>query len=123
MKTSTIFGELSKIDTTKSLLNLEFICKEYGLPLGKILEYKYLGCKEVILIKDSDSFNVFSYRLDNKVYWFGVLIDGNDKSIFSDIEFTELPIVLETDTILDKISKYGLNSLHIKEFDYLYSLK
>jgi hypothetical protein len=125
MKTfSEIFSKgLYKIDLTKPLIQLEFICKEYGFPLDTILEYKYSGCREIAL-KDDGEFYVFSYKKGNDVYWFDILVDKNGKfSISDEIEFSELPIILETDVILDKISKYGLNSLHMTEFDYLYSLK
>ena len=41
-------------------------------------------------------------------------------AIRSDMEELEIPVVLELDSILEKISKYGRNSLTMEEFEYLH---
>ena len=119
-----------KIDLTKPLIQLEFIFSEYKIPLSLLQECKMNGDKVVVFTEDDDKNLIEFLRINknDKVFVDDIEIDGDfrmddDPSFFEmieDMEELELPVVLELDSILEKISKYGRNSLTMEEFEYLH---
>lgn len=119
-----------KLDLTNSLINLEYICLEYKIPISILQDHKSKGDKTLVLTKKDNQFKEFArIDKDGNLFMEGDKIEQDDTfNIFyedftefiDDIEPLELPVILEIDSILEKISKYGRNSLTMEEFDFLY---
>lgn len=124
---------LIRIDLTKSLIRLEYIFLEYGIPVSLLYDMNSKEVVELFLQKksDNDKFEIvyaihkngFVTLKDNSHYMMNEMEKEmiNHVRIFS--ENAEVPVILDVDSILDKISKYGTNSLVKEEFDYLYNYK
>jgi hypothetical protein len=118
-----------KIDLTKPLIQLEFIFSEYKISLSLLHECKIKGDKVIVFSQeDGKLIEYLKVNKNNKILIDDMEIDGEFKmddepsffEMIEDIEELELPVVLELDSILEKVSKYGRNSLTMEEFEYLH---
>jgi hypothetical protein len=86
---------------------------------------------KVVVFAEGDDKNLIEFlriNKNDKVFIDDIEIEGefrigDDPSFFEMIEGMEeleLPVVLELDSILEKVSKYGRNSLTMEEFEYLH---
>lgn len=121
---------LLRIDLTKPLIRLEYIFLEYGIPVSILYD---IIDKEVVelFIEKKDKFEIVFTVHSNGHLGFNdgsnFMMDKEEIEMIDDLrsfaENAEIPVVLDVDSILDKISKYGTNSLVKEEFDYLYNYK
>ena len=122
---------LLRFDIKKPLINLEYIFKEYGIPVSLLYDLKEKCSTELFLKKFDNSFEIVFSVYDNNTIidkdGCVTMIDDSDKEYISKIREmsinAEVPVILEMDSILDKISKYGTNSLVKEEFEYLFNYK
>ena len=95
---------------------LDVICEQLNFPLGSLIEFKDSGSTRLYWEKDKDKLlkiqpTDFKTKKNTKV--FVESIKDSNKKVFSVKE------VLETDAILDKIFKSGMNSLTMNEKKFL----
>lgn len=102
------------MDLTVFFKELEDICSEYRLNYD-IIKYNKVNVGVHLLWIDTSVNEIVAYKLN-----------GLDTIHFMDgflnktpVKAKTLPIVLDTDTILDKISKYGMSSLVEEELEFL----
>lgn len=105
----------------------EFICNQYDKKMDDlgVALYKNMVFNEDIKMslskKDKDSLlKMKSTEFNTKVKK-TILKESIVESVV-DIEVIQLPVILELDSILDKISKYGINSITKEEKDFLDNL-
>jgi hypothetical protein len=123
-----------KLDITQSLSKLEYICLYHNIPFYMIEKLKEnSNTSKVILSKDGDKWiekatidkdnqlfikgvNTKEFHSENTMYANQMLIDALNS-------LPEISIEPETDldSILDKINKWGYNSLLEEEFKFLYN--
>lgn len=109
MKTSIIV-----LDLTQTLKEIESICKEYGIDF-EIIKYNKVNGVHLLWI-DISVKQIINYKL-NGLDEVKALPDQLLK--MEPVKAKVLPIVLETDAILDKIGQYGINSLDEEELEFL----
>jgi hypothetical protein len=121
---------LLRIDLTKPLIRLEYIFLEYGIPVSILYDMKDQGVVELFIEKKDKFEVVFTVHSNGHLGLndgSNFMMDKEEIEMIDDVrsfaENAEIPVVLDVDSILDKISKYGTNSLVKEEFDYLYSYK
>jgi hypothetical protein len=126
--------EFFKLDLKESLLKLEYICLQKNIPIFLIENLK-LNSKfaQVILFKEDGEFKENAMVDSNGEIWIsGVPAkDWNTKETMPTydmleetlrlIPFTKIDPETDLDAILDKINKWGMNSLLKEEFDFLYN--
>jgi hypothetical protein len=115
-----------RIDLNKSLMELEYLCLENNIPISIISDLKMKGCEEVFFNRDG---TVHAFSSKTEFNLIGVVHNHSEYSLAM-LEFirmlsddVKMDVILELDSILDKISKYGRNSLVKEEFEYLFNYK
>ena len=109
------------LDLSMWLKDLEEICNRYGIDFETLKYNKnFVGVK--LLWIDLGS-NIIAYTLNGKDE-IKVMEDNLLKmKPVQPFEPKSLPIILETDAILDKINEYGMTSLSKEEKEFLSNLK
>ena len=107
------------LDLSMMFKDLEKICKRHGISFDTIKHNKVeLGIRFLWIDLGS---NIVAFTLNGS----DEIIQPNTKTLLSikvaqPVEPT--PLILDTDTILDKISEHGMTSLTQEEKDFLSSL-
>lgn len=110
--------------TILSIDQLKDFCAEYNLSYGAILEFKQNTyaklwitkdgkCLSFTLTKDND-FGIEDY--DTVRVFKGFLAELSAMPVY---QVPVVPVILDVDTILDKILKYGKGSLTLEEKSFL----
>lgn len=109
----------------QSKKDIEIICDRYSIKFDELMEKHKVWDFYKIFI-DIESFKMFAYILnsDRKTLKFTDAIDEVILSIKPEVaeikvETPTSEIILDIDTILEKITKYGINSLTNKEKEFL----
>jgi hypothetical protein len=123
-----------KLDITQSLLKLEYICLQKDIPfyIVKDLKLSPNNFSQVIIFKEDKEFESAVIDSDGEIWIAGVSEKfWNDerttsvcemlKETLDMIPFTEIEPEKDLDSILDKINKWGVNSLLEEEFKFLYN--
>jgi hypothetical protein len=126
--------EFFKLDITQSLLKLEYICLQKDIPfyIVKDLKLSPNNFSQVIIFKEDKEFESAVIDSDGEIWIAGVSAKfWNDerttsvcemlKETLDMIPFTEIEPEKDLDSILDKINKWGVNSLLEEEFKFLYN--
>jgi hypothetical protein len=104
----------------------EFLCGQYNRKIDDLgCSYKNMVFNEDIKISLSKKDKDFLLKMKPTVFDTKVKKSVVKESIVEklvDIEVVKLPIVLEVDVILDKISQFGINSITKEERDFLDNL-
>lgn len=130
--------------------HLSVYANKFGISLNDLINYR-VDAKSLYINLDSDHIIGYKDKNDKMVYStiYKQFIQQNFKETFLyslkplgtpklpkarkpkfetfvetlvDIEVVQLPVVLELDVILDKIGKYGINSITKEEKDFLDNL-
>ena len=127
--------EFYKLDLTQSLLKLEYICLQKNIRVCMITDLKSTknNFKEIIIFKEGGVLKQKAL-IDTlgEIWVAGVPArDWNTKEtmyVYEMLEetlkmipFTEIDPEKDLDSILDKINKWGINSLLKEEFEFLFS--
>jgi hypothetical protein len=109
----------------QSKKDIEIICDRYSIKFDELMEKHKVWDFYKIFI-DIESFKMFAYILnsDRKTLKFTDAIDEVILSIKPEVvevkeETPTSEIILDIDTILEKITNYGINSLTNKEKEFL----
>jgi hypothetical protein len=121
--------EFFKLDLTQSLIKLEYICLQKGIPLYLIEELKSDSNDfyKVIILKENGKFKKVIIDSKDEIWISGVLARSwnTDETMYvydmlketlDLIPFTKIEPEKDLDSILDKINKWGANSLLEEEF-------
>lgn len=126
--------EFIKIDLKQSLMKLEYICLQKDIPFHLVKDLK-LGSgdfTQAILIKEGGQFKegaaidskgeiwvsgapAKDWNTEQTMFMYDMLKETFDMTPFIKIEPKK-----DLDSILDKISKWGINSLVEEEFEFLF---
>lgn len=117
MRTNIILINLENYSTEK-LRELSSL----GLSPDVFIEDKEKGFRKLWIDLNTGSVVAFTKRTD-RVELTSVYKDTLSEIEEFKIEDTDVEVILDLDTILDKISKYGINSLVKEEKEFLNSLK
>ena len=122
MKFRKVKSTIILLDLSMWLKDLEEICTRYGLDF-ELIKYNKINLGVKLLWIDLGS-NIIAFTANG--------LDGirtNGLSALTEmkpeeaIQIKELPVILDTDSILDKINEYGIESLIEEEKEYLKGLK
>jgi len=127
--------EFYKLDLSQSLLKLEYICLQKNIPVCMISDLKSTknNFKEIIVFKEEGVFKqkalidkfgeiwiagvpARDWNTEETMYVYEML-----EETLKMIPFTEIEPEKDLDSILDKINKWGINSLLKEEFEFLFS--
>lgn len=127
-------SNLLKINLKQSLLKLEYICVQKNIPFYIIENSKLYGdFSEIIFSNENGQFKeealIDSYGdiwidgINAKYCYIGETshLYEMTKESFNLIPFIEIEAEKDLDSILDKINKWGPNSLLDEEFEFLYN--
>ena len=110
------------LDLSMLFKELEEICNRYGIDFETI-RYNKVNIGVRFLWIDLGS-NIIAYSLNGKDEEVKVMGENLLKmKPIQPFEPKSLPIILETDAILDKINEYGMESLAQEEKEFLSKLK
>ena len=125
--------EFFKLDLKESLLKLEYICLQKNIPISIVEDVKLNSdFTQLILFKEDGQFKEKAMiDMYGEVWIAGVPAKEWTKEttpIYELLEetlriipFTKIDPETDLDAILDKINKWGMNSLLKEEFDFLYN--
>jgi len=101
-------------------VKLQEVCDKYGLNYDTLLQNKYDGFAKIWIDTNTNLIVAFNTKKNSNVQQseaFSELLMN-----ISPVEITKQPRKLDLDSILEKISAYGIDSLKQDEKDFLKSL-
>lgn len=102
-------------------IKLKEICDIHGLEYQVLLSTKNQGFAKIWINKDTMKIFAFTLKKDDTVRFTDEF--SKDLSEMVPVDVPKQPKVLDLDTILEKISTYGIDSLRPNEKEFLNSLK
>jgi hypothetical protein len=117
---STATQSIIVVDLTMWMIELEAICKEYSLDIDIITQNKTQGFKYLWIDTYSSKIIAYNYIGKDEIR---IVENVFNKVKVLKTKKASIPVILDVDTILDKITEYGIDSLVQEEKDFLKNIK